>query len=163
MELLDRKFTEKPLNYLIQCGIAAAVIAFLLTFLDLIEHTGLVSALGATTFMIFTMPHRVSCRARYVVGGYVIGIAVGVACSQVYDAVPAWHVHFGLAAAGGAAVGLSAFLMVATNLEHPPAAGVALGLVLQRWDVATVCFVLASIIVLSIVKHLLRRIMIDLL
>ena len=163
MELLDKKFKEKPLHYFIQCGIAAAVIAVLLTFLNLIEHTGLVAALGATTFMIFTMPHRVSCHARYVVGGYIIGIAVGVACSQVYDAVPAWHTHGGLAVTGGIAVGLSAFLMAATNSEHPPAAGVALGLVLQPWDFPTVFFVLASVVVLSIVKHLLRRIMIDLL
>lgn len=163
MEFLDSKFKEKPLHYLIQCGIAAAVIVSVLTFLDMIEHTGLVAALGATTFMIFTMPHRVSCRARYVVGGYIIGIAVGIACSQVYDAVPSWHTHMGLAVTGGIAVGLSGLLMAATNSEHPPGAGVALGLVLQPWDYPTVFFVLASVVVLSVVKHLLRRLMIDLL
>jgi CBS-domain-containing membrane protein len=160
---LDEKFKEKPLNYLIQCGIAAAVVVLVLMFLDMITHTGLVAALGATTFMVFTMPHRVSCRARYVVGGYILGIAVGIAASQVYDLFPAWHTHMGLAIAGGVAVGLSGLLMSATNSEHPPGAGVALGLVLQPWDFETVLFVLASVIVLSVVKNLLRRFMIDLL
>jgi CBS-domain-containing membrane protein len=163
VEFLDKKFKQKFPNYLIQCGIAAAVIVLVLMFLNMIEHTGLVAALGATTFMIFTMPHRVSCRARYVVGGYILGIAVGIAASQVYDLVPAWHTHMGLAITGGVAVGLSGLLMAATNSEHPPGAGVALGLVLQPWDYETVFFVLASVIVLSLVKNVLRRFMIDLL
>lgn len=163
MEFLDDKFKTKPLHYFIQCSIAAAVVAALLTFLNLIEHTGLVAALGATTFMIFTMPHRVSCRARFVVAGYVIGIAVGIACSQAYDFLPTWHTHAGLAVTGGIAVGLSSFLMVATNSEHPPAAGVALGLVLQPWDYPTLFFVMGCVIALSVVKTLLRRFMIDLL
>jgi CBS-domain-containing membrane protein len=134
-----------------------------MSFVNLIEHTGVVAALGATTFMIFTMPHRVSCRPRYVVGGYIVGIAVGIACSQAYDYMPAWHTHAGLAITGGIAVGLAAFLMVTTNSEHPPAAGVALGLVLQPWDVPSLFFVLGCVVALSAVKVLLRRVMIDLL
>jgi CBS-domain-containing membrane protein len=163
MEFLDGKFRQKPLNYIIQCGIAAVVIGVLLTFVDLIQHTGLIAALGATTFMLFTMPHRVSSRARYIVGGYIISIIVGIAFRLVYDAVPAWHTEAGLAVSGGTAVGLSALLMAATNSEHPPGAGVALGLVLQPWDYPTVLFVMASVVVLCFARQLLRRIMIDLL
>lgn len=163
MRFLDDKFKSKYHYYFIQTAIAAAVVAVLMMFLNLIEHTGVVAALGATTFMIFTMPHRVSCRARYVVAGYVIGIAVGIACSQAYDLVPAWHTHAGLAINGGIAVGLSSFLMVSTNSEHPPAAGLALGLVLQPWDFPTVFFVMGCVITLSVVKTVLRRVMIDLL
>jgi CBS-domain-containing membrane protein len=68
-----------------------------------------------------------------------------------------------LAAMGAIAVAVAGLLMVSTNTEHPPAAGVALGLVLQPWTYPTVVFVLASAVFLSIAKHFLKPVMIDLL
>jgi CBS-domain-containing membrane protein len=159
----DVQFTHHLLRYVLQCALAGAMVFVFLNFLDFVEHTGLIAALGATTFMVFTMPHRVSARARYVVGGYVSGIVAGVACKMIMDISLAGHGHMGLAVMGASAVGLASLIMVITNTEHPPAAGVALGLVLQPWTYPTVLFVLAGAIFLSIAKSLLKPIMIDLL
>jgi len=159
----DTKVAKQLPRYLLQCSIAGVVAFVFLSFLDFIEHTGLVAALGATTFMVFTMPHRVSTRARYVVGGYVVGTIAGVLCKLILLGAMPGYGDTGLAATGAIAVGAAAFFMVSTNSEHPPAAGVALGLVLQPWTYPTVVFVLASVIFLSVAKRVLKPVMIDLL
>jgi CBS-domain-containing membrane protein len=159
----DIKVRKELHRYLFQCALAGSVAFVFLSFVDVIEHTGLVAALGATTFMTFTMPHRMSTRARYVVGGYIAGIVAGVLCKLVLLGFMAGHGDTGLAAMGAVAVGAAGLLMVSTNTEHPPAAGIALGLVLQPWTYPTVRFVLASAVFLSIAKHFLKPIMIDLL
>ena len=87
----DPKVRKQPHRYVIQCALAGGVVFVILSFLDVVEHTGLVAALGATTFMTFTMPHRVSTRARYVIGGYVAGIVVGVLCSSILAGSLAAH------------------------------------------------------------------------
>jgi hypothetical protein len=53
--------------------------------------------------------------------------------------------------------------MVATNTEHPPAAGFALGLVLQSWDYRTLVYVLVCVCLLAIIRLVLKRFLIDLL
>jgi len=59
---------------------------------------------------------------------------------------------------GAAAVALATFLMVVTNTEHPPAAGVALGFVfLEEWHWLAPVAVLIGIVVLSLVRHVLRN------
>jgi CBS-domain-containing membrane protein len=150
-------------KYVLQCALAGGVAFVFLSFLDVLEHTGLVAALGATTFMTFTMPHRVSTRARYVVGGYVSGAAVGVLSSLILQGALAAQGDAALAVMGAVAVAVAGFVMVTTNTEHPPAAGIALGLVLQPWTWPTVVFVLAAAVFLSVAKHYLRPVMIDLL
>jgi membrane protein implicated in regulation of membrane protease activity len=60
------------------------------------------------------------------------------------------------------AVGLSLFLMSLTNTEHPPAAGTALGIVVQPWSYQIVIFVLVSVISLAIIRRLLSRYLRDL-
>jgi CBS-domain-containing membrane protein len=140
----DKEFERHPIRYVVQSAMAGIVTMVFLSFLDLLTYIGLVAALGATTFLIFTMPHKVSARPRYVIGGYVM-----VPLDSVF-------------AIGAIAVGLATLLMVATNTEHPPAAGVALGLVLQPWDYRTVVYVLGCVCFLCAARHVLKRVMIDL-
>lgn len=58
---------------------------------------------------------------------------------------------------GAISVGLSIFLMVITDTEHPPAAGLALAFVLNTWNLKTVIFVVFAAVLLSLVKHLFRN------
>jgi CBS-domain-containing membrane protein len=60
------------------------------------------------------------------------------------------------------AVGLSIFLMVITNTEHPPAAGTALGIAAHTWSYQVVLFILLSVISLAVIRALLRSRMKDL-
>jgi CBS-domain-containing membrane protein len=50
---------------------------------------------------------------------------------------------------GALSVGLAILLMVVMNAEHPPAADLALGFVLNEWNFWTVIVVVFAIVLLS--------------
>ena len=64
---------------------------------------------------------------------------------------------------GAVSVGITMFVMVTTDTEHPPGAAVALGFVLNEWELMTVFVVFAGIISISVTKELVRNKLIDLL
>jgi len=60
------------------------------------------------------------------------------------------------------AVGGAIFLMVVTDTEHPPAAGMSLGLVLNQWDHRTLLFILLAVLVMAALRKILQPYMVDL-
>ena len=163
--LFDPGFRKNRSRYIIQCLVATLVICLVLLALDTVTQTVLISALGASTFICFTMPHVKSSEPRYLVGGYIIGTCIGGFISLASD-----HAVFELVSPqfipiifGAVATGLAIFVMVLTDTEHPPAAALALGYVLNEWDVLTVFVILTGIISISIFKEIFRRFMINLL
>ena len=60
------------------------------------------------------------------------------------------------------ATGLAFFLMVLTDTEHPPAAALALGYVLNEWQLDTVVVVLGGVTALAVVTQLFRARLMDL-
>jgi len=52
--------------------------------------------------------------------------------------------------------------MVVTRTEHPPAAALALGLVLNEWNLLTLVVVLAGVVGFSIIKQLVMPALLDL-
>ena len=64
---------------------------------------------------------------------------------------------------GALATGMAMFLMVVTDTEHPPAASLALGFVLNEWDALTVLAVLSGIVALTSIKEVLKPRLMDLL
>jgi CBS-domain-containing membrane protein len=158
----DEKFGRTPHRYLLQCTVAGAITMAFLSMVDLLTHIGLVAALGATTFLVFTMPHKVSSRPRYVIGGYVMGVIAGVLTDFAFGSPHALVPISQMFVLGAIAVGVASLLMVTTDTEHPPAAGLALGLVLQDWDFYSVLYVMGCVCFLSVAKRLLKRFLIDL-
>lgn len=63
---------------------------------------------------------------------------------------------------GALAVGLAIFGMVITHTEHPPAAGVALSLVVRPWGANTLLFVATAVLILAAAHRASRCILIDL-
>ena len=63
---------------------------------------------------------------------------------------------------GALAVGIAILLMTLTNTEHAPAAGIALGLVLNEWDYATILFIFAALLFMIALRRFLRPLLIDL-
>jgi CBS-domain-containing membrane protein len=55
------------------------------------------------------------------------------------------------------------FLMVVTKTEHPPAAALALGLVLNEWTALTLAVVVFGVVALCICKRLILPHLMDLL
>ncbi len=95
-----------------------------------------------------------------------MGLAAGTFCyflSQLnwpasLSAMEQSHLVF-----GALAVGLAIFVMVVTNTEHPPAASLALGLVLGKWTPVAIVVILVGIVALTLLKYLIKPILKNLL
>ncbi|MBS3733445.1 MAG: HPP family protein [Phycisphaerae bacterium] len=134
-----------------------------------ISNVTVIAALGASTFIAFTMPQHRVARVRYLVGGYVIGTIAGTLAWWLMHITPlpqqVWAIdNYPHAVFGATAVGVAIFAMVVTNTAHPPAAGVALGItVMEQWSWLTPVVVLGGILGLCGAKALLRPLLRDLL
>ena len=166
MNIIDSKAKKNLARYIFQCAIATAAILLILTFLDVLTHTAIIAALGATAFIVFTMPRAYASGPRPLIGGYFIGIIVGCGCSLLstlrfmfpffITRITSYTVF------GALAVGIAIFLMAVTNTEHAPAAGISLGLVINNWDYSTVLFILAAVLFMIGLRRFLRSTLIDL-
>ncbi len=161
----DSKFRHNRARYVAQCLLATLTMLAVLLALDSVRQTVLIASLGASTFIVFAMPRSYQSKPRYVLGGYLVGTLAGCSMS-VAAIVIAWagqlELHTAQLIAGTLAAGLSFFLMVLSQSEHPPAAAVALGYVLNDWDGGTILVVLGGATLLCIVKELLRPQLMDL-
>ena len=163
--MFDEKFLHHRLRYILQCLLATLVILLVMLLLDTVTQTVLISAFGASTFICFSMPHVRSSGSRYIIGGYIVGTVIGgfasqIADSVVFTAIPDEAI---VIVFGALATGLAIFAMVLTNTEHPPAAALALGYVLNEWDLMTMIAILVGIVLISTAKEVTRKWMIDLL
>ena len=164
--VLDSKFRQNRLRYLAQTGGVAVTMLGVLLALDSVSQTVLIASLGASAFIAFAAPRSYASRPRALVGGYLLGTAVGCALSLLsLWLAPALgaELHTLQIVCGSLAVGLCFFIMVVFDTEHPPAAALALGYVLNDWNFTTVLVVLSGILALSLVKETFRSKLMDLL
>ena len=164
---LDSRLRRENINrYTLQCSLAAAVVLILLMVLDAVTQTVLIAALGASVFIAFAVPRSLHSSPRCLIGGYLAGILAGSLMAtlniafEFSDVVTA---HASMVVFGALATGLAMFLIVVTKTEHPPAAALALGLVLNEWTLLTLVVVIVGVIALSICKQLVLPILMDLL
>ena len=164
--IIDKKFKGNKLKYIGQCFLATLTILAVLIFLDVLNETAIITALGASAFVVFTMPNQYSSDSRRLIGGYIVGLICGllfflISNSQIknlfYNSETTILVIF-----GAIAVGFSIFVMALTNTEHAPAAGIALGLVINKWDYLTTIFIIISVLWLASIRFLLRKYLMDL-
>ena len=164
--LESRLRRENIRRYALQCSLAAAVVLILLMVLDAVTQTVLIAALGASVFIAFAVPRSLHSSPRCLIGGYLAGILAGSLMAtlniafEFSDVVTA---HASMVLFGALATGFAMFLMVVTKTEHPPAAALALGLVLNEWTLLTLVVVIVGVIALSICKQLVLPILMDLL
>lgn len=139
---------------------ATVSIFFVLVILGLGEAV-IVASLGATTFIIFALPHRFTARPRNVIGGHVAGLLSGYLCAFLIQVLP-WNHYACNAALYALSVGLVMFVMVITDTEHPPAAGTALGVCIEGYNPDVIITVLGAALLLSYVRWQFRKYMRDL-
>jgi CBS-domain-containing membrane protein len=164
--LESRLRRENIRRYALQCSLAAAVVLILLMVLDAVTQTVLIAALGASVFIAFAVPRSLHSSPRCLIGGYLAGIFAGSAMATLniaFDFSDVVTAHASMVLFGALATGLAMFLMVVTKTEHPPAAALALGLVLNEWTLLTLVVVIVGVIALSICKQLVLPILMDLL
>jgi CBS-domain-containing membrane protein len=160
MQIFDVKVKKNLGRYLLQCFLATLTILAVLLFLDVLTETAIIAALGASAFIVFTMPKTYSSDPRRLVGGYVVGILIGILFNQISNLEQTKYLFFNettsLVVFGAAAVGIAIFIMAITNTEHAPAAGIALGLVINQWTYLTIAFILIAIVWMAGVRRILK-------
>ena len=147
------KFRSLWRNYLWQSSAAALVLFLALLFLSMREIVIIVS-IGATAFIVFTMPGSITAQPRSVIGGHLIGLFSGALFTFVPQSLMLPSV-----VNYSAAVGVSIFLMVATDTEHPPASGTALGVAMIGFGPGVLVAVVVSATLMSLAHHFLKRYM----
>lgn len=165
--IFDKRFSKNKWRYFLQCLLATVSAVLVLMVLNTMANKVVMASLGASCFIAFCVPNKRASSPRFLVGGYIVGIAAGTLCYWL--AKTPWPNSLSIlqnnsdVIFGGLSIGLAMFAMVVTNTEHPPAASLALGLVLGEWQVLTVGVALVEIIMLCVIKRLLKPILIDLL
>jgi len=168
MNIIDLKLKKYFFNYILQCFLATLVLSIALFFLNILTETALIASLGATAFIVFAMPRTYSSAPRRLIGGYTVGISVGLIFFYLENKIDYLSLFepqinhplsYVLAAV---AVGITIFIMTITNTEHAPAAGISLGLVINQWDISSLFFIISAMLAMVGVKCLLKPYLINL-
>ncbi len=149
---IKNKFKKLWKYYLLQSLLATAALFILILILGK-DKMLVISSIGATSFIVFAMPNTVSAKTRNVIGGHLVGLASG---AIFYFATLPYFFEYSLA------VGIAILLMVALDVEHPPAAGTALAVVINEVSLDAFVTIMISAVVLSQCRYYLRHYLKDL-
>jgi CBS-domain-containing membrane protein len=151
-----REFHSSWKNFLFQSVLAAITIFIVFLFLHR-EQAVIIAAIGGTAFIVFIMPSADTAKSQNVIGGHIIGFVSGMLGVLILrNTTIASIVVYALV------VGISIFLMITLNLEHPPASGTALGVAISGFQSEILIAILTSTIILSLGHHFLRKYLKDL-
>ena len=162
--------------HLLVQAVSAFIFMWLVLFLlDMVATSRILWAVGASTlasssFIIFCVPKSVTAKPLKIVGGYVIAMICGgvmkIVANSVCHVIPACHaglpfIHvFEVAAALSVTIAL--VLMVLFRSEHPPAAGLAIVMVLDVRNVDVLAVILGGAVLLAIIHIIFRKKLCDL-
>jgi len=112
----------------------------------------MIASIGATAFVIFAMPNSLTAKTRNTIGGYIAGIITGSLCAFIpHDSyIAAMSIY-------SVAVGVSIFIMVVADLEHPPASGAALSFAINGFELRTAITVISCVIILSLIRAIFKK------
>ena len=165
--LLDQYIHSKWAHYIFQCALATISLIMILIVGNTLLRAAIVVGVASSAFTVFVVPNSVAATPRKVIGGHFVAGLVGAAISLLVQlpGIEAYtsETRYILEIAAALSVGVGIVLMVVTNTEHPPAAGTSMGLVIYGFDWSSVAFILASALLLSVVRVILRNRMINLL
>ncbi len=130
--------------YLLQSSFAVITLFIIVLILGK-DKAVVISAIGASAFIVFAMPKNVSAKPRNLVGGHFLGLLCG---ALFYTLALPFYLEYPLA------VGLAIFLMVVLDMEHPPAAGTAMAVVIREVSIDTLLTIIFSALLLALVHYL---------
>lgn len=172
-EIKDR-FQSAWFNYIWQPLTAVVFMSIVLFILNALATSSILWAVGAgalasSCFVVFGQPFSSNAFPHRIIGGYFIGIGMGglmrIISEQLYlfqkDFLVSPHFQtMGILAA--VTVGLALFFMTLFRLQHPPATGMALVLVLDVRDYKTMFVVFFAATALALLRIVLKKQLIDL-
>ena len=163
MRIFDEKFKKNKLRYILQCALATLSVFIVILILDVLSEAVIVASIGASSFIAFAMPKTRSANPKAMIGGYFVGLISGIICHYMFVffsngtlMVPG---NFAFAFTCALAIGLTIFVMSITNTEHPPSAGIALGIVIEGFEPLSVVVIIGGIILLASIKSLLMPVL----
>ena len=165
--LLDPKFRRRYRRYFFQAALATVAMSVILLFVDSLSTAAIAASLGSSVIGIFINPSGATARVRAVVGGHTMALLVGSVFSFILfaggiETFIADHSHFH-ALMMALSVGMLILVMAVTDTEHPPAAGIAIGMSSQEWTPEVFGAILGATFLLGAIKLLLKRHLRDLL
>lgn len=147
------KFKTLWTYYLLQSSLAGIALFILILILGKDKMVA-ISAMGATAFIVFAMPKAVSAQTRNVIGGHLVGLATG---TIFYFTGLHYFIEYPLV------VVIAIFVMVALDVEHPPAAGTALAVVINKvYPFDIFITIMIGAVILSQCRYYLRHYLKDL-
>jgi len=149
---IGEKFKKLWKYYLWQSSLAAIALFIVVLVLGK-DKMVVISAMGATSFIVFAMPTAVSAQTRNVIGGHLVGLASG---TIFYFVALPYLLEYPLA------VGIAIFVMVALDVEHPPAAGTALAVVINEVSLDVSITIMIAAVIVSQCRYYLRHYLKDL-
>ncbi len=152
---MGHKFRSHWKNYVGQSLFATIIFALILVTLNVQIRPIITASVGATAFIVFAIPSDVTANTKNIVGGHIIGVFAGsLSAWLVIEAYSLLFYSF--------AVGLSIFMMVMTDCEHPPASGTALGLSVSGASPEVVFTLMICVTALASVHRVFRSYLRDL-
>lgn len=162
---INNKFDKLPRCFYFQAAVLGTIIFIVLVAMGKIANTAILGAVGVTSlsssaFIAFALPNSQSAHFKNIIVSYLIAIVVGISFYYIglqltimqtfisYDTV--------YELCGGATVAVAMLLMMITNTEHPPAAGLALGLVLEAWSGLTLLIIVLASITIGLLSRYLQ-------
>jgi len=149
---IKNKFKKLWKHYILQSLLATAALFILVLVLGK-DKIVLISAMGATAFIVFAMPKTISAKTKNVIGGHLVGLASG---AIFYFTIMPYFLEYSLA------VGIAIFFMIVLDVKHPPAAGTALAVVINEISRDAFIIIMISAVVLSQMRYYLRHYLKDL-
>jgi len=165
--LLDPKFRLKFRQYFFQAALATIAMAVILLFVDSLSTAAIAAGLGSSVIGIFINPTGATARIRAVVGGHTMALLLGSVFSLILfaggiESFIADHSRFH-ALMMALSVGMLILIMAITDTEHPPAAGIAIGMASREWTPEVFGAILGAAALLGATKLVLKRNLQDLL
>ena len=162
--LIDRNFLRRPKAYAVQAVLAAITVAIVMVLQDTVSSIGVTTAVGATAFIVFQMPHSHMARPRRVIGGHLVAVVVGLLASLIAHELlgEPYGGSIGVDVIAATALGFTMLGMAMTDTEHPPGAATVVSLVLRPHPLESGVLILGSAIALSIIHHYTKRWLINL-
>lgn len=161
-------------RFAVQVVCAVLFMAIVLMFMSFTSGSQILWAVGAgslasSTFIVFTIPNSVSARASRIIGGYAIAVITGLVLHFILmGLIHFLSSHFQMSdprifwMTASISLGLSMLAMILFDCQHPPAAGVALVLVLDIHHFQILFVILFAALALSLIKLLFKNHLVNL-
>jgi CBS-domain-containing membrane protein len=155
-------------RYLLQVSIAALALFAALLAEKVIaggaaSRAVVVAAVASTAYVLFISPFSDSADPRHSTGEHLIAVLVAGLLAVMAETSVGVNWIAGIPALFAAlGVGVTMFLMAATNTEHPAAAGTALAIVAHEFSWDLVLFIGTAVLILVAIQRAFRSRLIDL-